>query len=452
MVFQRNFKYRIYPTPEQEKILLGWERTLRDLWNCAHQQRLMGLKRSEKIFVDYFQQAKEMTQCLEEFPWISEIQCQARQQVLMDLDKAWKSCFLKVGKRPRFKDKSSDMRIFIPVSNVPVKLTGSRTNGIISFNRPSYRKLGPLKIAYHRPTPGKVTSWSLKRENNLGEWYAIACCEIEQEIPAPINDQVVGLDRGVANFLADSEGKLTPNVKAREQLASRLARAQREAARKIKGSANQKKAYTKVAKLMRQAARQRAAVCHDASKKYASNYGTVVIEKLNIAGMTKSAKGTLEKPGKNVKAKSGLNRVILDIGWGMFANQLKYKAVTSGNQVVEVSAHYTSQTCPQCQYISLDNRKTQSYFKCVSCGYSGNADVIAAVNIKQRGINILSVAPPPKVAKKISLSRQRKKKTTVEPTVVQPEEVTLPGSKVTCHLGSIGTVEPGTKIRENLHH
>ena len=101
--------------------------------------------------------------------------------------------------------------------------------------------------------------------------------------------------------------------------------------------------------------------------------------------MTASAKGTVEEPGSRVAQKSGLNRSILDQGWGIFFSKLDWKTLRLGGHVHKVPPQNTSRTCPICGSVSKDNRKTQASFQCVSCGYQGNADVIAAINVKERG-------------------------------------------------------------------
>jgi putative transposase len=106
--------------------------------------------------------------------------------------------------------------------------------------------------------------------------------------------------------------------------------------------------------------------------------------------MSKSSKGNAEEHGKNVKAKSGLNKSILDQGWYEFRRQLEYKQLWNGGLVVAVPAQYTSQTCPCCSHVSRENRKTQAHFECVECGYINNADIVGALNILERGHRLLA--------------------------------------------------------------
>ncbi len=109
------------------------------------------------------------------------------------------------------------------------------------------------------------------------------------------------------------------------------------------------------------------------------------IEALAVLNMSKSAAGSVEKPGKNVRAKSGLNKSILDQGWFEFRRQLDYKLAWNGGWLVAVPPQYTSRTCPCCGHVSADNRKTQAQFACVECGYEENADVVGAINVLRAG-------------------------------------------------------------------
>jgi putative transposase len=123
-----------------------------------------------------------------------------------------------------------------------------------------------------------------------------------------------------------------------------------------------------------------------ASATISKNHALVCIEDLQVLNMSKSATGTVEKPGKNVRAKAGLNKSILDQGWFEFRRQLEYKTAWSGGRLVAVPPHHTSRTCPCCGQVSKENRKTQARFRCVGCGYLNHADVVGAINILARGM------------------------------------------------------------------
>ena len=162
-----------------------------------------------------------------------------------------------------------------------------------------------------------------------------------------------------------------------QRLNARLRRHQRALARKQNGSNRRKAARRKVTRAARRLANARKAWQHRVTRKLSDKAGTVVIEKLNTRGMTRSAQGTAEAPGTNVRAKAGLNREILNTGWAAMEQMLSYKAV----ELVRVPAAYTSQTCSACGVVDADSRRTQASFKCVACGYAQNADLNAARNI-----------------------------------------------------------------------
>lgn len=142
----------------------------------------------------------------------------------------------------------------------------------------------------------------------------------------------------------------------------------------------------KLAKINLKIANKRKDFLHKLSTQYSENQ-TVVIEDLKIKNMSKSAKGTLETPGKKVKQKAGLNRVITQQSWGMFFEMLEYKLRRKGGELLKVDPKFTSQTCPDCGHISKKNRLSQANFVCEKCGYSNNADIVGALNILDRGIH-----------------------------------------------------------------
>lgn len=111
------------------------------------------------------------------------------------------------------------------------------------------------------------------------------------------------------------------------------------------------------------------------------------MEDLKVSNLSKSAKGDLENPGSNVKAKSGLNKSILDQGWSEFRRQLEYKQKWLGGDVLVVNPKNTSRTCPvtSCTHVAKENRRSQSHFECIKCGYTNHADVVGAMNVLRAG-------------------------------------------------------------------
>jgi transposase len=123
----------------------------------------------------------------------------------------------------------------------------------------------------------------------------------------------------------------------------------------------------------------------------ADSHGLIVFEALKIKNMTASAKGTLEEPGTNVAQKAGLNRAILEVGWGTIMRYTAEAAARTGSTVIKVPVAYSSQTCPSCRHVSAANRPERSRFVCLSCGHTGHADQVAAENLLARGLADLGI-------------------------------------------------------------
>jgi putative transposase len=158
----------------------------------------------------------------------------------------------------------------------------------------------------------------------------------------------------------------------------------------VKFSANWQKQQAKIHKLHLKIAQVRNNFLHQTSHTISKNHAMIVMEAQSVADMSRSSKGTLDTHGKRVAQKSGLNRSILDQGWGEFRRQIEYKQQWKGGITLFVPAHHTSQTCHACGHVDPDNRKTQDAFECTACGHTENADINAAKNILVRGHQMLS--------------------------------------------------------------
>ena len=209
-------------------------------------------------------------------------------------------------------------------------------------------------------------------------WRAFVSYEVEVE--KRDNGEIIGVDMNVRQ-VATSDGHFyfMPDMKKKE---ARRKRYQRKMARQVKGSGRRKDTKKKLAKTSRNIANTRKDWIHHTTKEIAEKCGTIVVEDLKVKNMTASAKGTIENPGKNVKQKAGLNRVMLDTAFGEIRRNLEYKC----GRLIAVNPAYTSQACPQCEHAERENRKSQARFLCVSCGYVSNADTNAAMNIRRLGM------------------------------------------------------------------
>lgn len=333
------------------------------------------VRRSKRQWSSYELQAKELTEARTEFDWLREVPTDFQQPLLKSLHNAWDLFFKKKAGLPRFKSKSrGDWVQMKTISPDKFKVRKKRVK---------LPRLGWISLRSHRRIDGTPRRVSITRD--VDQWFISIMCV--QEVPDPIHpnkDSAIGLDLGVTNVIADSDGNLVTNPRHFNRSKRLLTRRQRQLARKKKGSNRHKKAKTLLAKVHRKILRQRQDFLHNLSHDYSNRHGLVVVEKLEIKNMTRSSKGTVESPGLNVKAKSGLNRSILDVGWYEFKRQLKYKLEWKGGTLVEVDPRYTSQTCSVCGHVDALSRDGQTFF-CTSCCYLCHADVNAAKNILVRG-------------------------------------------------------------------
>jgi putative transposase len=360
VLISKAFRYRVYPTEAQIERCSQWENALRFLWNLALEQRLLGLSRCgrDKKYPTAFDQQKELTDLRAELPWLADVPRNVCNQLLVSLDTAWQRCFKRIALAPRWKKQGRDALNFIEPH---VKYWGLK-GSILRFP-----KLGNLRAVIHRPLEGKPKVCTLKRDGN--QWFASIACEIDAKDPVLKTEPVVAIDRGVTNVIADSDGLLLKSPRFYGKALKRLARAQQRVSRRKKGSKNREKAKLRVANLHRKVRRQRENFCHQLSHDYAKSHGTVVIEDLRIGNM--------------VKANRGLARGILDQGWGLLAQFLKYKLNWEGGQLAEVYPAYSSQTCSDCGCVDPLSRKGER-FLCVHCGYLEHADINAAKILKSR--------------------------------------------------------------------
>ena len=226
--------------------------------------------------------------------------------------------------------------------------------------------------------------------HSCGKWFI--SIQTEREVAPPVHEATaaVGIDLGVARFATLSDGQSIAPLNSFKKHQQRLARYQRLMARKQKFSKNWVKAKAKVQKLHSTIANIRRDFLHKTSTAISKNHALVCIDDLKVANMSRSAKGSKEQPGRNMKAKSGLNWSILDQGWSEFWRQPEYKQGWLGGLVVALPPQHTSQRCSCCGQADAANRLSQKRFACVSCRYEANADFNAARNILAAGHAVLA--------------------------------------------------------------
>lgn len=196
---------------------------------------------------------------------------------------------------------------------------------------------------------------------------------------------MIGIDMGIARFATLSNGDFLEAKNSFRFHENSLKRAQRMLSKKVKFSKNWEKQREKVRKIHSRIADIRLDYLHQVSHQISKNHAVIVMEDLKVRNMSRSAKGDVENPGRNVAAKSGLNKSILDQGWYTFRKQLSYKQEWRGGEVLLVGLKNTSIRCPHCDCIRKENRRTQSLFACIECGYRNHADLVGAINIERAG-------------------------------------------------------------------
>ena len=317
------------------------------------------------------------------FDWIAAVSQTCQQQALRDLDRAYANFFAGRSGYPSPRRRGVNDGFRFQGRECRVRRL-NRNWGMIHLP-----KIGPVRFRWTRDVLGDVKNVTVSRDP-LG-WHVSIACEVESEAPEKRAAEAVGIDRGVAHTLAFSDGTFADLPLERLRVLDRRARKQaRQVARCQRGSKRHGKAKARLARTKAKTARVRKHWIHERSAGLARRYGTVVTEDLKVANMTASAKGSVETPGRNVRQKAGLNRSILDKGWGEFVRQLEYKLGWTAGVLIKVDPAYTSQTCPACGVVDPASRITRDCFVCRSCGYADHADVVGAKEILRRGLEKLA--------------------------------------------------------------
>ncbi|WP_210499361.1 RNA-guided endonuclease InsQ/TnpB family protein [Vibrio crassostreae] len=254
-------------------------------------------------------------------------------------------------------------------------------------------KLGKVRFRNSRPIEGKPKNATVSL-NACGEWHVSIMCEVKIQLPDYVSGEQCGIDMGIAKNMTvstDSCGDegVFYGVHSYRVYQSELAKAQKKLSRMELGSNNWMKQKRKVSRIHQKIANIRKDYQHKATTEISKKHAMVICEALKVKNMSKSAKGDSENHGKNVAAKSGLNKSILDEGWGELRRQLKYKMEWSGGFYDEVNPVNSSRECPICGHISAEHRTEQAHFECVNCNHAENADKHASKVILQRGLDKL---------------------------------------------------------------
>ena len=413
MKINKAYKFRLEPNAEQEVILNNLVGSARFVWNQVLAVSFEMFAKNEFINATNLVNKIMDIKANPEFAFLkTSSNAVSLQQKIRDLASAWSRFFdskvharLKENKKkpkkpkffkladgteiqlrplmPRFKRKSDGCdSIRLVQFDKYCRVEGNRVklpNGV-----------GFVKFRKSQEILGTIKNVTISKKS--GHWYVSFGTERElDEKPRHPSKTAIGLDMGISKLLTTSNGEYIKPKNSFKANQLKLANLQRGLAKKVKFSENWKKQNRKIQKLHHHIANIRHDYLHKITTSISKSHAMIACEDLKVANMSKSASGSMEKKGKNVKAKSGLNKSILDQGWGMMVNMLEYKQQWQGGLLIKVNPRYTSQTCFKCKHVAKENRRTQAKFECVECGYIANADVNAARNILAAGHAVLSV-------------------------------------------------------------
>jgi putative transposase len=382
-------RYRAYPTPEQAERLAGWGHSCRAVWNLALAQR-QHLYRHRGYTLRAVEQCAQLTRARADLPWLADLPAQLAQQVFRQLDRAYDNWWnpQHPAVAPTFRKRSTGLVVPFPGQAVKVRKLNRR------WAQVRLPKIGWVRFRLSRSLGGVVRNATVSRDG-LG-WHVSFGVATDTEPAAPNGLPGCGVDFGVAcsAYVSDETGPrlLPPTLPAGEQrrllgLERRKARQLRWAKRHNGGrySRRLRRTITQIARLKARQTRRRLDFTHKLTTDLAKSHGWVGIEELRVKGMTKSAKGTVEQPGSNVRQKAGLNRAILDNAPYERHRQLAYKAPRFGSELRIVPAPGTSQTCSACGHRDPESRPgCGRVFACTACGHQAHADHNASMVIEAR--------------------------------------------------------------------
>ena len=380
---KRAYKYRFYPTDEQANVLARTFGCARLVYNKALDIRSRSWSQ-EKKRVSYEDTAKMLTEwkTQEDLAFLSEVANVPLQQSLRNLQNAFMNFWGKKGKYPKFKSKRDNR------DSITYQKNGfTFRNGALQLAKTST----PLDIIWSRPLPKNAVPIKVTVSRDPSNRYHISILVDEEIEELKPKNTSVGVDMGINTLATLSTGEKIQGPRAARALEDKLALAQRRLAKKEKGSKNREKARLKVARIHAKIADQRRDSLHKITTRLVRENQTIIIEDLNARGMSASAKGTVEKPGRNVRQKAGLNKSNLDSSYGMFREMLEYKCDWYGRELVKIDRFYpSSKTCSACGKINSSLVLKDRSWECSECGATHDRDVNAARNIEAVGLAVLA--------------------------------------------------------------
>ena len=354
------FRYRVLPTKSQHRALEQILELQRQLYNAALEERIGAYRKAGKT-ITYPEQCKSLTELRKDDPEVASLPVKLLRATLKRLDEALRGYFrqVKAGAQPgfpRFRGKSRfDSFGFAEFSGITLH------NGRLRFKGMP----GSIRIHWHRELPeASIRSCTFKRDAR--GWNVAFALEVAAADPRTTG-RAVGIDLGISTFAALSDGGFIPSLRAARKAERRLRIVQRALSRKKQGSGGRRKARAVVKRCYAAIARRRREYLHQASARLVRDYDVIVVEKLQVKGLARSA----------------LAKDVHDASWAKFLSILRYKAEWAGARVIEVDSQHTSQDCSSCGAL-VPKDLASRHHDCPNCGLSIDRDLNAARNILSR--------------------------------------------------------------------
>ncbi|HEY9153139.1 MAG TPA: transposase [Anaerolineales bacterium] len=366
MVFKA-YKYRLYPTPPQRRLLEQTLETCRRFYNACLAERKTTYE-TEKRSIGKVEQLRGVKQLKRSNPYAANVHSHILQVVVQDLDQAFQAFFrrVKAGEMPgypRFKGKNRFDSFGLKEYGNGFKLEGRRLK---------LSGIGRMRVRWHRPIEGKIKTLRIRRQ--AGKWYACFACEVNEQ-PFPSTGQEVGVDVGIYHLLATSDNDTEENPQWYRNAQAELRILQRRVSRRKLGGSNRRKAVLALQRQHAYISNHRRDFLNKIAYQIVVRYDRIALEDLQIRGMVRNRH---------------LSKSILDAGWGTLKQCLVNKAAEAGRQVVFVNPAYTSKTCSSCGETFPELSLSDRWIECPLCGLSLDRDVNAARNILRVGQTLWS--------------------------------------------------------------
>ena len=362
---KRAYKFRFYPTTEQEQLLAQTFGCVRYVYNHVLRWRTDAYYK-EQVKVGYVEANAELTRLkrIAEAEFLNDVSCVPLQQSLRHQQTAFKNFFEGRAKYPVFKSKKHRQSAEFTKSAFKYK------DGKLYIAKSKV----PLKVKWSREIPSDISTLTISKDS-AGRYFVSCLCEFEAE-KLSITPQTVGIDLGINSLLITDKGEKIGNPRHTAKYEQKLAKAQRNLAKKQKGSVNRAKAKAKVAKIHAKIADSRLDNLHKLSRRLINENQVICVESLKVKNMIRNPK---------------LSKHIADASWGEFVHQLKYKAEWADRSLVEIDQFYpSSKRCSCCGYISEKMPLNIREWECPECHTHHDRDVNAAKNIKAAGLAVLA--------------------------------------------------------------